>query len=529
MKLVPATSALGPVDSKAELRVAQLLEQIDFASPVAALYSVHLPVHEYKRMSEIDFLVVWDDTVLVVEVKGGRLGRRAGLWTFTDRYGRTDEKREGPFEQARSAMFALQRRVEEKLPSVDVAWGYLVVTPDQTLPSDIEWHPAQYAGHEAMSVSRMAKALTDARAHAHSTRSRPVRGGAYGDLMRVLRPDFDWVPTLGAFGPRLEQEYVRLAERQYDLLVGAERHKRVLCVGGAGSGKTLLATETARRAACTGASVLVTCRSPRLAELLHARLDGTGATVVPFDRLDASTTPADVLVVDEAQDLLDVDSLLVLDEVVAGGLTGGRWRVFCDPNNQANVDGTFDAAAFDELAASAVVVDLPYNCRNTAQVVAQTQLITGADIGVARAGEGPQVVWEQCPDDEATAKLLDLRLKALRRDDVDMADVAVVTLRQRVEDSAAVASRAYRTGRLASVSGTPVAGTALLVTASEIKGLEARHVCVIDVDETDDAIARARLYVAMTRPRVSLWLGVSPHAWTQLAQRPNPSEDPGDR
>ncbi|UOY01883.1 NERD domain-containing protein [Blastococcus sp. PRF04-17] len=319
MKLVPATSVLGHVDSQAELRVAQLLEQLDLPTPVAALYSVHLPVHEYKRMSEIDFLVIWDDTVLVVEVKGGRLGRRNGLWNFTDRYGHTNEKREGPFEQARSAMFALQRRVQERLPSLDVAWGYLVVTPDQMLPSDVEWHPSQYAGHESMSVTRLAKALSDARTHAHSTMSRPVRGGGYGDLMRVLRPDFDWVPTLGALGPQLEQEYVRLAERQYDLLVGAERNRRVLCVGGAGSGKTLLAAETARRAASAGASVLVTCRSPRLAELLQGRLDGTGASVMPFHRLDPSRAPADVLVVDEAQDLFDVDSLLVLDQLVDGG------------------------------------------------------------------------------------------------------------------------------------------------------------------------------------------------------------------
>ncbi|UOY01882.1 ATP-binding domain-containing protein [Blastococcus sp. PRF04-17] len=193
------------------------------------------------------------------------------------------------------------------------------------------------------------------------------------------------------------------------------------------------------------------------------------------------------------------------------------------------MDGVFDQATFDELAASAVVVDLPYNCRNTAQVVTQTQLTTGADIGVARAGEGPQVVWEQCPDDEASAKLLDQRLKALRREDVDMADVAVVTLQQRVEDSAAVTSRAYRSGRLASVSGAPVPGTATLVTASDFKGLEAGHVCVVDVDEVDDPVSRARLYVAMTRPRVSLWLGVSPHAWTQIAQRPLSSEASGDR
>src|SRR3954449_9553581 len=114
MRLIPGTDDFGPVNSNAEVRVARLIEQVELPGPNACLYSVHVPVHEYKRMSEIDFLVVWDDTVLVVEVKGGRLGRHQGVWTFTNRYGETTSKSEGPFEQARSAMFALERRIAER-------------------------------------------------------------------------------------------------------------------------------------------------------------------------------------------------------------------------------------------------------------------------------------------------------------------------------------------------------------------------------------------------------------------------------
>src|SRR4051794_19913902 len=113
MRVIPGTAEFGRVESNAELRVARLLEQVDVPGPVSCLYSVHMPVHDYKRMSEIDFLVVWDDTLLVVEVKGGRLARRHGSWTYTNRYGEETEKREGPFDQARSAMFALERRLGE--------------------------------------------------------------------------------------------------------------------------------------------------------------------------------------------------------------------------------------------------------------------------------------------------------------------------------------------------------------------------------------------------------------------------------
>lgn len=519
MRLIPSTDDFGQTNSNAELRVAKLIEQVELPGSVTCLYSVHMPVHEYKRMSEIDFLVIWDDTLLVVEVKGGRLGRHSGLWSFTNRYGEQTDKREGPFEQARSAMFALERRVSDRLPSVDVAYGYLVLTPDQVLQPDVEWHRSQYAGAGAMTVAGLAKTLTEARRHAHDCLTRPVAGGAYRDLLRILRPDFDWVPTLGVAGPQLEQEYVRLADRQYDLLIGAERQDRIMCLGGAGSGKTLLAVETARRAASSGAQVVVTCRSARLADVLASRLGGAGVTVVPFDRL-GSVPPADVLVVDEGQDLLDVASSLVLDEAVKGGLSAGRWRIFCDPNNQANVDGAFERQVFEELAGSAFVLDLPFNCRNTAEVVTQTQMTTGADLGIARAGAGPAVEWQVCVDDEATAALLDRRLKELRRQDVDLRDVAVVTVRPTVDESAAVRSKSFRTGRLVPTSSQDgVADSATLATAADIKGLEARHVCVVDVDDVEDVVAQARLYVAMTRPRVSLWVGPSPTAWEQLTQK----------
>lgn len=519
MRLIPELDRLGGIGSTAELRVAKLLAQARLPEPTTCLYSVHLPVHEYKRMSEIDFLVVWDDTVLAVEVKGGRLGRHGGTWTVTDRYGDTTEKREGPFEQARSAMFALESRLQSRLPGLDVVLGYLVVTPDQELGDDLEWERPQHTGAHAMSVAGMEIALEEARRFWKKALGRPVRGGAYRELLSILRPDFDRLPTLRGSAVGLESEFVRLADRQYDLLLGAERNPRILCTGGAGSGKTLLAAETARRAAQQGNSVLLTCRSAPLAKVLKDRLAGTGVVCAPFDAVLGSS-PVDVLVVDEAQDVLNVESLLQLDELIVGGWSRGQWRVFCDPNNQANVDGAFDQACFDELATSASVVELPFNCRNTATVVHQTQMVTAADLGVARAGEGPPVEYKRWSDAGAAALLLDAHLKRLRKDEVDLADIVVVTMCDKVNESAAAASKAFRDGRLVVPGTRPDENAARLVTAAEIKGLEAAHVCVMDVDDIHGPVARARLYVAMTRPRISLWLAVSDRAWRQIADGP---------
>ncbi len=473
-------------------------------------------------MSEIDFLIVTDDFVLVLEVKGGRLRRRVGVWTFTDRYGEHFNKREGPFDQARTAMFALEERLLQRLPRLDVGFGYLVVTPDQDLAEDVEWDGQLLAGPTAMSVRGLERACEASRRYWLDKRRQRPSGGAYKELLQVLRPDFDRVPPLSGRIHALEADYVRFADRQYELLLVAERNPRIICLGGAGSGKTLLAVETARRAAQTGASVLVTCRSEPLAQLLSSALVGTGVLCLPFSALDGAGA-ADVLVVDEAQDLMDLQSYARLDELVAGGWETGRWRLFCDPNNQANVDGRFDRTVLDELMAQASLVELPFNCRNTSTIVHQTQLVTGADIGVARAGEGPAVDYQQCADDASTARLLDAHLKRLRQAEVDLRDVTVVTVRDTAAESAVTASKAYRTGRLvddATWHGG-AAQAARLLTAADVKGLEAPHVCVVDVEDTQAPTAQARLYVGMTRARISLWLGLHPPAWRQLAEGPS--------
>ncbi|MCZ2849136.1 nuclease-related domain-containing DEAD/DEAH box helicase [Modestobacter sp. VKM Ac-2978] len=518
MKLIPSLAQLGQIESRGEFRVAELIAQMVPSRPATCLYSVHLPRHEYKRMSEIDFLIVYDDLVLVVEVKGGRLSRRAGAWTFTDRYGETSEKREGPFEQARTGMHALRDGLRKRLPALDVAFGYLVVTPDQELGRDLEWDPQVLAGPRAMSVTALERALEEARSYWLDKELRRPVGNAYRDLLSVLRPDFDRVPSMASRVASLENEYVRFADRQYELLLVAERNRRIVCLGGAGSGKTLLAVETARRAALVGDRVLLTCRSKALASVLRQALSGSGVTCLPFEST-ADAEPADVLIVDEAQDLMDLQSYAQLDALILGGWEKGRWRLFCDTNNQANIDGTFDRSVFEELAATATVVELPFNCRNTATIVHQTQMVTGADIGVARAGQGPPVEYKQCPDDDATARLLDAHLKHLRQAEVDDEDIVVVTIRDVIADSAARESKAFRTGRLTPVldPAAETAGKIRLTTATQIKGLEAAHVCVVDVEDVVDLHARARLYVAMTRARISLWIGLSPTAWSQIA------------
>src|SRR5262249_39260360 len=110
-----------------------------------ALHSLNLAEHVWKRVGEIDFLVVGPRGIYVLEVKGGGVSCERGIWRFTDRTGRSRRKRESPFSQARTAMFSLQKRLEESMPQgalSRVTFGYAVVFPDCDFDLEsVEWSP----------------------------------------------------------------------------------------------------------------------------------------------------------------------------------------------------------------------------------------------------------------------------------------------------------------------------------------------------------------------------------------------------
>lgn len=466
-------------------------------------------------MAEIDVLVALKGLLLVIEVKGGRITRNGGLWRFQNRYGESNEKREGPFDQARTAMFALERDLGQRVNRLSSAFGCVVITPDQELAPDLEWDPAEYIGPQSLTVSNMEAALRKTIRYWRSLAHAAPSGRDYEDVLAVLRPDFDRIPRLSITASHLEHDYVTLAREQYDMLRGAEVNQRIVVTGGAGSGKTLLAIETAQRAAKDGSSVLLTCKSRHVVQLMRRADLDPAIRCEPFADLEGMS-PRDVLVVDEAQDLMNVADMVTLDSLVEGGLAHGRWRLFCDPNNQAHVDGAFEASVLAELQATSSAYALPFNCRNTAPVVTQTQLITGADVGIARVGHGPQVEYRKAATKADTSALLDSELKRLRQEEIPATDIVVISLAVRLEDSAAMATKAYAQRRLRP-AGQDGPDVVRLVSPSEFKGLEAPHVLVIDVDDIRSARDRANLYVAMTRPRVSLWMAVSDTAWAQMA------------
>ena len=85
--------------SAAERKVAARL-RAGLDDRYVVMHSVGLARHARKRWAEADFVVIGPEGVFCLEVKGGRVSRRDGMWSFVDRDDRETLKREGPFDQA---------------------------------------------------------------------------------------------------------------------------------------------------------------------------------------------------------------------------------------------------------------------------------------------------------------------------------------------------------------------------------------------------------------------------------------------
>ena len=92
--------------SNAEKKLFPLFEKADLELG-NTFHSLNIPEHERKQFAEADFVVVSSRGVLILEVKGGRLSVKEGVWYTRDGDGNVDRLNESPLKQVESAWEAL--------------------------------------------------------------------------------------------------------------------------------------------------------------------------------------------------------------------------------------------------------------------------------------------------------------------------------------------------------------------------------------------------------------------------------------
>lgn len=561
--MIPAT--IHPhVRSRAERRLFELIRDAPGTDDWVCLHSLGLARHARKRRGEIDFLLLTRKGIFVLEVKGGRVAREEGVWLFTDRYGDVHKKSESPFDQAASAMFALEQELREEFRREDrrsrLLFGSGVMFPDFTF-SDTGAEADARQVYDSRDRRRPMTEFVDRLAEYARERDQRARySPSEKDIEAIaayLRGDFDLVPSLGGLADSAAAELLSLEQEQYGILDALEMYQkpRMVVQGGAGTGKTLLALEAARREARrSDGDVLLVCYNRLLARFLQESLEREGsqgseivvksifsllndliagsslATEFHQKRqvadpdtvyrklfpeygslalIDSPVRPFRAIIVDEAQDMMVQGLLDVLDGFVKGGLESGRWWCFCDVNNQAAVYGSFDQAALSRLERFGNVNVLTTNRRNTKQIAAETVMLTRPCIHAPAVIEGIPVKysWYKKEDDQPAA--LCRILKKFIADDVAAGSVSVLSPRAVGKACAASLTEPSLTEITAENVSQVLAGQSKSVSycsVSSFKGLENDFIVLTDISSLDADWWRSVIYVGMSRARVGLHL-----------------------
>jgi hypothetical protein len=469
-----------------EQRIFNMLQNDPATRDWVVLHSLNLKQSGTQPYGEIDFVILIPSAgVICLEVKGGRVACTSGTWTSTDSSGHTYTLKRSPFKQAQDGMHELRAALEERLrrtPSFyQVPFGYAVVFTDvEAPPAEIgtePWEVIDRHGLNAGLSGLLLRAAKQQRTRLRIFSSPPELQPPLLKQMRdALRPDFERIVARGTLVTDSERKLLSLTEEQYGVLDLLAGNPRCLFEGAAGTGKTLLALEFSRRLARAGDRVLLICFNRLLGEWFSAEITASGATThvtggrfykclrdtiatsaIAKEFFDAEKSAADallfdniyplygqlaieecaekfdVIVMDEAQDLIKPAVLQILDAWVKGGLVRGRWAFFGDFHRQA-IYGTGGPLNPHEVLASICTsyarAALRQNCRNTRRIGEETALLSGFDSPPYRMGQvdGAPVDYVNYDDSDSQHRALERILSQLASEaDIDPADVVILS------------------------------------------------------------------------------------------------------
>ena len=528
---------------------------------------IHSSAHSVDtgRPREIDFLALIPDYgILCIEVKGGGFRVERGQWHSLA----SGAPVEPPAQQATAAMFALKNELERKFGNqaveAQIPIDCAVVFTDANWPDGIRRPPRQiidYADLQSdMSLGRQLRVVALRMRPAPGRHSRaPVFTPALVNRMRqYLAPDFT-MDLVIAVGPQLDiidEQLIRLTEEQYAALDLARDNDRCLFRGAAGTGKTMLALEWARRTAAAGHRVGLLCYNRLLGHWLNQQTRAVagvaggvfwndlmrpiilsspaGADFESIENSDVSEQRLyeqvypeyarralqhrgpqfDALVVDEAQDLCQSPYLEIIDLALTGGLSRGRWAMFGDFTNQAiylsqAADPEGNLLQYCEHPARR---NLLINCRNTPPIARDTARLARAAVPETRFRQvhGPQPQYQYWSDAAQLGDLLDEEVHRMLGQDVRIGEIVALAT-SRLANTGLDRDRTYgsyplvdysRGQRLSAPDGDEPAHLKFC-TVQSFKGLES-NVVILILDRLDRASDGPNAYVGMSRARGAL-------------------------
>jgi hypothetical protein len=246
--------------SQGEIEIFNRLKNDPNTSSWTVLHSLDIAEHRSQVSGEMDFVVIIPNLgILCIEVKAvSTLSRENGMWF----YGKNpigDSR--GPFKQASEGMHSLRRKVIDKAPALSkiVFWSGVIFPYVSFNERSPEWHEWQvidrskFSGysisHNLLAIMKNARKFLSSNSGAswlHVNSTEPTLEQCKV-IVNILRPSFEFFESPASRLNRRKGELKKYTDEQFEALDVMVSNPRVVYQGPAGTGKTLLAIEAARR------------------------------------------------------------------------------------------------------------------------------------------------------------------------------------------------------------------------------------------------------------------------------------------
>ncbi len=509
---------------------------------------------ERHTQGEADFLVLHRRYgMLFIECKGEGVERTAeGRWRRLD-HGHWKPMKEGPLEQAERTRYEMVDKLKprifhefQEVRGFPFVHGHAVAFPFATIAGmHLPLDAPRILILDSDDLDRLRDRIPEILQLWASKINRPPVSLEDWQFKvfrrRILHPQLHVVDSLAGLIKDEERALVRLTRQQVQTVEGLLGNRRLLVKGGAGTGKTVLALEAAKRLRQKGLDVQFLCFNKALRDHLKALLArdeaqyGDGAlevtsfsalNAVAFYRLGHSRIPVpgqdgektafwnedapsalseaieknlmprfDVIVVDEAQDFA-ADWWQILEGMLKDD--NGRIIAFCDPAQE--IFGRGDALP------AWPTFELTFNFRNTVEIarvlnrLGHTQMVT---YDSSPQGE-PPVVFRQEETGKTLQDLAELVKRLVRDEKVQPDQIAILTPHRR--EHSILASVSDIAGISISPEPSDRQGRLLHATIGGFKGLESDVLILLDIDPQDPRCSRNARYVAASRARHRLFV-----------------------
>ncbi|NEX62476.1 nuclease-related domain-containing DEAD/DEAH box helicase [Noviherbaspirillum galbum] len=521
-----------------------------------AIHSLDLAPWNRGLRTEIDFVIIVPDTgIICIEVKS-----HSKIDFEDDRWIPAEIKR-SPFKQAADGRYTFYRRLVALLPqfqNLPVVHGCVFPNARFTLPPNLSAQPWELIdGVRFRSYSSGMEFCADLKQRMQRSIEAdqnllPLKvrlsGSEKDRIVEACIPVHKRQPGAREEIQQRELEIGRiLREQQKPVLRLASLNQRLVVDGAAGTGKTLIAVEVARRAALAGKRVALLCfnrlagdwiraavtqNAPAMPNLVAGRairvmaeMAGIRVPENPHQRYwdeelpllieDKLTDPDfsadasfDYLVLDEAQDLLGRPRLWnCLCQFLSGGVKEGNFALFGDFSHQVLGEKHLMDSSLQALLETARPTRwlLAENCRNY-QIVGDTALrLSGFGdsvySGYMRTG-GSLGNYDISFYNENADQLESLRtwLADFRKAGYKASEIAILSF---CADAFSAASRLAADGCAVYPAGKSADGT-LYSTIHAFKGLERKVIILTDLALAGTEFQRHLFYTGMTRATESV-------------------------